>query len=166
MPQVGISRTEQACNKTINRVESFHDLILNKVAELFSHYQQKLGKTDRIFFEFKNSLRVQLTAKIHGFFFFFSKFWLHMLFAVTEWFYFEFFCFHSNTSNAAFIPCVVSSYVQDLKSVSAKKKTTRLSIFHKSDVHQHSFNKRPVSGSIIKYSNKLNFLCALLSHFP
>lgn len=122
MPQVGISRTEQACNKTINRVESFHDLILNKVAELFSHYQQKLGKTDRIFFEFKNSLRVQLTAKIHGFFFFFSKFWLHMLFAVTEWFCFEFFCFHSNTSNAAFIPCVVSSYVQDLKSVSAKKK--------------------------------------------
>lgn len=86
-----------------------------------------------------------------------------MSLAMTEWLYFEFFYF--NSSKAAFIPYVISSDVHDLNSVSAKK-PTRLSIFHKSDVHQLSFNKRPVSGSIIKYSNKLNFLCALLSHFP
>lgn len=116
-------------------------------------------------FQFKNSFRVQLTAKVHGFS---SPNFGCTLFAVTEWFYSEFFCFYSNTSIAAFIPCVIPSDVQDLKPVSAKKKKkpTRFSIFHKSDVHQHSFNKRPVNGSIIKYSNKLTLLCALLSHFP
>lgn len=44
-----------------------------------------------------------------------------MSFAMTEWFYFEFFYFYSNSSKAAFIPYVISSDVQDVKSVSAKK---------------------------------------------
>lgn len=70
-------------------------------------------------FQFKNSFRVQLTAKVHGFS---SPNFGCTLFAVTEWFYSEFFCFYSNTSIAAFIPCVISSDVQDLKPVSAKKK--------------------------------------------
>lgn len=65
---------------------------------------------------------------------------------------------------------MISSDLQDLKSMSAKKPQTnkqklnkkqkqKPKAFHlaQSDGYQLSFNKRPVSSSIIKYSNKLNF---------
>lgn len=114
------SRPSAELKVTINAVFSVAEF------ENILHNQLKLWKAERIFSEFQNRPKFQLTVKNPRIFP--PKPWLHVI-AVTDWFYFEFFCFYSHTSKAAFIPYVISSDVQDLKSMSAKK-PTRLSIFH------------------------------------